>query len=152
VLPNDRPHQLKVFTNYTWSDLNLGVGITMGSGASLTSLASNPVYNNAGEIPVTTRGAGFQTVDGSKTRTPMDAQVDLHVDYRPTVAGRKRFTVGADVFNVFNRQAALNYDNWLETAFNTANPNFAQPTNGGGSSIPSFQAPLGVRVGVRYDW
>jgi hypothetical protein len=150
-LPNDRPQQLKVFTNYMVRDVNLGIGVTLGSGKTLTQLAANPVYNNAGEIPMTVRGAGFQTVDGFKSRAPMDAQVDLHADYRPSIAGQ-RFTVLADVFNLLNRQAALDYDNWYETAFGTLNPNRGYPTNGGGSSAPSFQAPLGIRLGIRYDW
>ena len=150
-LPNDRPHQMKVFTNYMVRDVNVGIGVTLGSGKTLTQLAANPVYNNPGEIPMTIRGAGFQTVDGFKSRAPMDAQIDLHADYRPSFSGQ-RFTILADVFNLFNRQAALDYDNWYETAFGTLNPNFGYPTNGGGSSSPSFQAPLALRLGVRYDW
>ncbi len=142
---------MKVFTSYMIGDVNLGLGVTTGSGKVLTALAANPVYNNAGEIPLTIRGDGFETVDGFKKRAPMDAQVDLHVDYRPTFGGQRLTFVG-DVFNLFNRQAALDYDNWSETAFQTLNPNFGYPTNGGGSTSSSFQAPLAVRLGVRYDW
>lgn len=150
-LPNDRPHQVKLFGSYMIADVNLGVGFTAGSGTVLTALAANPVYNNAGEIPMTVRGEGFETADGFKKRAPMDAQIDFHADYRPTIGGQ-RFTVLADVFNLFNRRAALNYDNWYETAFGTLNPNFGQPTNGGGSSQPGYQAPLALRLGVRFDW
>jgi hypothetical protein len=150
-LPNDRPHQVKLFTSYLLGDVNIGVGFTTGSGKVLTGLAANPVYNNAGEIPLTVRGEGFETVDGFKKRAPMDAQVDLHLDYRPTIAGQRLTFVG-DIFNLFNRRAALNYDNWYETAFGTLNPNYGYPTNGGGSSQPSYQAPFGVRLGVRFDW
>jgi hypothetical protein len=150
-LPNDRPHQVKLFGSYLIGDVNLGVGFTAGSGKVLTALAANPVYNNAGEIPMTIRGEGFETVDGFKKRAPMDTQVDVHVDFSPTFGGQ-RFTVIADAFNLFNRRTALDYDNWFETAFGTRNPNFGQPTNGGGSSSPSYQAPLGVRLGVRLDW
>jgi hypothetical protein len=57
-----------------------------------------------------------------------------------------------DVFNLFNRQIALDYDNWYETTVGTLNPNFGYPTNGGGSSAASFQPPLSVRFGARFDW
>ena len=100
---------------------------------------------------MTIRGEGFETVDGFKKRAAMDTQVDVHVDYSPTFAGQ-RFTVIADVFNLFNRRTALDYDNFYETAFGTLNPNFGHPTNGGGSSQSSYQAPLGLRLGIRYDW
>jgi hypothetical protein len=150
-LPNDRPHQVKIFSSYMLGPVNLGIGFTAGSGRVLTALAANPVYNNPGEIPMTIRGEGFDTSEGFKKRAPMDAQVDLHVDYRPTILGQ-RLTLLGDVFNVFNRQAALDYDNWYETAFETLNPNFGYATNGGGASTASYQAPLGVRFGIRYDW
>ena len=150
-LPNDRPHQVKLFGSYLIADMNIGVGFTAGSGKVLTALAANPVYNNAGEIPLTVRGEGFETEDGFKKRAAMDTQVDVHVDYSPTFGGQ-RFTVIADVFNLFNRRTALDYDNFYETAFGTLNPNFGQPTNGGSSSQPSYQAPLGLRLGVRFDW
>jgi hypothetical protein len=142
---------MKVFTSYMFGPVNLGLGVIAGSGRVLTQLAANPVYNNPGEIPMTVRGAGFQTVDGVKKRAAMDTQVDMHVDFRPTFLGT-RLTVLADVFNIVNRQAALDYDNWYETAFGTLNPNFGYPTNGGGSSQSSYQAPLAVRFGIRYDW
>ena len=58
----------------------------------------------------------------------------------------------ADAFNLFNRRIALDYDNFLETARGTANPNFGHPANGGGVSIPSFQAPFALRLGARFDW
>ena len=61
LLPNDRPHQLKLYGNYAWSAFNLGLGFNAGSGRSLTALASNPIYANAGEIPMTIRGEGMET-------------------------------------------------------------------------------------------
>ena len=80
-LPNDRPHQFKLYTNYAFGNLNTGLGLNVGSGRSLTALAANPGYTNSGEIPESLRGEGFETVDGFKTRTPTEFYVDLHVDY-----------------------------------------------------------------------
>src|SRR5262249_51083656 len=70
ILPLDRPHQGKIFGNYTWRDLNLGLGLNLSSGKPLTAFDPNPNYTNGGEIPDTPRGAGIRTVDGFKTRSP----------------------------------------------------------------------------------
>jgi hypothetical protein len=69
VLPNDRPHQVKIYGSYSLGSLNLGAGFNWGTGRSLTLLDSNPAYNNAGEIPDTLRGGGIQTSDGFLKRT-----------------------------------------------------------------------------------
>jgi hypothetical protein len=151
ILPNERPHQLKVYGNYVWRAVNVGVGMNAGSGRSLTALAANPVYTNAGEIPMTIRGAGFETVDGFRKRTPAEFTLDLHADYGVN-AGPRRLLLIADVFNVFNRRVALDYDNWYERTLGAINPNFGYPINGGAGSTPSFQAPLSVRLGARFDW
>jgi hypothetical protein len=151
VLPNDRPHQVKLYGNYIWNAFNFGLGFNAISGTSLTALAGNPAYANAGEIPLTVRGDGIQTVDGFKTRTPVEMAVDFHTDYNFQF-GTRRVTLLADIFNLFNRRAALNYDNWSEITFGSANPNFGQPVLGGGSSTSAYQAPLSVRFGARFDW
>jgi hypothetical protein len=150
-LPNNRPHQLKLYGNYTWSKFNLGMGLNAGSGRSLTALASNPVYANAGEMPLTIRGDGFQTRDGFRERTPAEVQFDLHGDYTLQFGGR-RVTLLGDIFNLFNRQAVTDYDNWVETTIGTNNPNFGYATNGGGSATSSFQTPFQARFGLRFDW
>jgi hypothetical protein len=47
ILPLDRPHQVKVFGNYTFPmGLGLGVGSTSVPGAQLTPLAANPNHAN----------------------------------------------------------------------------------------------------------
>jgi len=152
VLPNDRPHQVKVYANYTWGNLNLGAGFNWGSGASLTALAANPVYNNSGEIPLTLRGEGFTTVDGFMERAPDAVQLDVHADYTFKVNDTQRVVVLADVFNVLNRQEPAFYDNIAERSFGVANPNFGHPVSVGGGSSPSLQAPLAMRVGARFEW
>ena len=65
---------------------------------------------------------------------------------------KQRVVLMADVFNVFNRQTATNYDNYRDRGFQTFNPNLGLPVNGGNSSTPSFQAPRAVRVGARFEW
>ena len=150
-LPNDRPHQLKLYGNYLFRDFNLGLGFNAGSGMPLTALAGNPAYGNGGEIPMTIRGGGIETVDGFRERTPFEVTFDLHADYGFEFGGR-RFLVLADVFNLFNRQEPLDYDNWFERTPGTLNPNFGYPVNGGNGSTSSLQAPLSLRLGARFDW
>lgn len=152
ILPNDRPHQVKLYGNYTMGALNLGLGFNWGTGRSLTALASNPAYNNSGEIPETLRGGGIQTVDGFLERAPADTALDLHADYTVKMNDRQRLVFLADIFNLFNRQEPTDYDNYTEVSFGAANPNFGLPQNGGGASAPSFQAPLAVRFGVRFEF
>jgi hypothetical protein len=151
TLPNDRPHQLKLYGNYVFGAVNVGAGLNAGSGRSLTAMASNPVYANAGEIPMTLRGAGMDTVDGFRERTPAEVTLDLHVDYGLNFGGR-RLLLLADAFNLFNRRSATWYDYFYETTVGTLNPNFGQPVNGGSSSTTSHQAPFGLRLGARFDW
>jgi hypothetical protein len=154
VLPNDRPHQLKVYGSYAVGSLNLGVGLNFGSGTSLTQLAGNPAYGNSGEIPETVRGEGIDsTDDGFVERAAMDSQVDLHADYTIKIGDKaQRIVVMADVFNLFNRQATLNYDNYTENSTGNPNPNYGLPLNGGGASTPGFQAPMSIRLGARFEF
>jgi hypothetical protein len=152
ILPNDRPHQVKLYGNYLWGDFNLGAGLNVGSGKSLSALAGNLLYANAGEIPYDVRGSGIQSVaDGFVERSPTEFTFDLHADYGIRFAGR-RVLLLADVFNLFNRRVALDYDYYTERTAGVANVNYGQSLNGGNASSPSYQAPLSVRFGARFDW
>jgi hypothetical protein len=143
-LPNDRRHQFKVFGNKTFNmGLNLGIGLNIASGRPLTALAANPVYENAGEIPETPRGEGFQTEDGFKRRTSATSEVDLHADYAFRVAGRRLVLLG-DVFNLFNQRTPTDYDDYTESAFGVLNQDFGRRI--------AFQNPIAVRFGARFEF
>ncbi len=148
-LPNDRPHQVKVFGSYVWNRINVGAGINVGSGKGLTALAANPTYGIPGEIPMTLRGEGFDTSDGFKTRSPMETQVDLHVDYDIGLGGDAHLLLLADVFNLFNRQAPTDYNGFYESSGGVLNPNFGLPEVGGATT---YQAPLALRIGARLQF
>ena len=143
-LPLDRPHVIKLFGNYTFDmGLNLGVGLTMNSGAPLTALAANPDYDNGGEIPLTPRGGGFQTLDGFKTRTPFEYNTDMHADYAFKFGGRQ--PAGRAGRRVQPVQPAA-HDRATTTssssAFGVTNPNFGLPVSetGGGTAVPDAAA------------
>jgi outer membrane receptor protein involved in Fe transport len=152
ILPLDRPQQFKVFGQYLWGNLNLGLGLFAGSGAPLTPLTTSPVYGNGGEIPDAARGSGIQTVDGFKTRTPFQRQVDFQAAYDWKLGGERRVTLLADVFNLFDQQIVQGYDNFTSLTFGGGpNPNFGQPT----SQIlagPQIQTPRQIRIGARFSF
>jgi hypothetical protein len=152
LLPNDRTHQFKVYANYTYANLNLGLGINAGSGRLLTGLWANPNYANEGEIPDSVRGSGIQTVNGFLVRTPFLFQVDARVDYKIKLGKSQGITVMANIFNVFNRQEATDYDVFHDQGFKVPNPNFGQPTNGGVGAFTGFNTPRQIQLGARLEW
>jgi hypothetical protein len=155
-LPLDRTHQIKLFGNYAFNmGLNAALGIQLSSGKPLTPFAANPNinYQNGGEIPECARGCGIQTIDGFKERTPFTTDVSAHVDYGIRFNGTRRIVLLADVFNLFNRQTVLDYDNWTETTFGAENPNFGQPTTSVlGGNPPQLMTPRQIRVGARFEF
>lgn len=145
-LPTDRRHQIKVYGNYLmgWG-INLGLGLNLASGTPLTALAANPVYDSPGEIPETPRGGGFDTVDGFLERTPWLSTVDLHADYGlRLMSDRRQLLLTADVFNLFNRRTATDYDNYTEVSFRVPNPDFGR--------VLSYQSPITARIGLRLEF
>jgi hypothetical protein len=151
-LPNDRTHQVRLYGNYTLGDLNLGIGANFGSGRILTGLAANPAYNNAGEIPLTLRGGGLETLDGFLEGTKFETVINLHVSYTLRFGSAQRLMLIADVFNLFNNRNPLWYDVDLESSLGSNNPNYGQPSNGGSSSAPGYRRPAQLRLGARFEW
>jgi len=157
ILPLDRPHQGKLFANYAFPwGLNLGAGINLSSGKPLTPLDPNPNtnYQNGGEIPDAPRGSGIQTVDGFKARTPFQSQVDFQAAYHLKLGGRNRIALMADIFNLFNQQTVLDYDNWTAVTFGAPrNPDFGLPVSSLFAGNPAqFQTPRQIRFGARFEF
>lgn len=143
-LPNDRPHQVKLFGNYRFDlGLNVGLGLQLGSGRPLTAFAASPTTGNAGNIPEGPRGSGVQTADGFKERTPAEFAFDLHFDQALKMGGQ-RLVLVADVFNVLNLQRVLTYDSLTESRIRVANPDYGVRTG--------LQDPRQVRLGIRYEF
>jgi hypothetical protein len=151
-LPNDRPHQLKLYGAYAWRGLTTGLALRAGSGAPLTALAANPYYGNPGEIPETLRGAGIQTLDGFRRRGPAEVILDLHLDYTFRLGGTRRLLLIADAFNLLNSRDPLTYDTFTEVELGVANPDFGKPAGFGGSQQTAFETPRQVLLGARFQW
>ena len=131
--------------------MSLGAGLDISSGAPLTPFAANPNYTNGGEIPEGPRGSGIQTIDGFRTRTPFQSLVSLQASYQIRLRGTRNFTVLADVFNLFNTQTVLMYDQWTQLTGPADNPDFGKPiTQVLGGAPPQFQTPRQVRLGARF--
>jgi outer membrane receptor protein involved in Fe transport len=146
---------VKLFGSYEApKGVNLGVGLNLSSGAPLTGMAAHPLYSNGGEIPATPRGDGIQTVDGFATRTPFLTQLDVQASYKLKLGRRgDDLTLLADVFNLFDSEKALTYDQWTELSFGVPNPDFGKPeTQVILGAPPQFQDPLQVRVGARFSF
>jgi outer membrane receptor for ferrienterochelin and colicin len=156
LLPNDRTHQAKLYTSYSLSNLNLGLGVNLGSGSPLTAFAANPAYDSSGEIPLAERGTGIDTLDsnlnpaGFRTRVDPDIRFDAHVDYTLKF-GTQRLILLADVFNLFNRQVPTNYDTSTELSFQAPNPDTGTAKNPAGT-LAAFSTPRQVRLGARFEW
>ncbi len=151
-LPLDRPHQIKVFGNYSFDmGLNVGTGLVLSSGRPLTALAANPSYTNSGEIPETPRGEGIATSEGFRTRTPFLYDLSLHADYGFRFAAERRVVLIADVFNVLNTNRITDFNNYTETSFGSLNPDFGQPYSAV-LGLPAFQTPRQFRLGARVEF
>jgi Carboxypeptidase regulatory-like domain len=123
-LPLDRAHDVKLYGTYGLDmGLSVAVGLELESGAPLTAFAAHPVYDDGGEIPLTRRGAGFQTSDGFRTRTPWTKPVNAEVAYRVGL-GRSNLLLVADAFNLFDSQTILGYDSFSDLQFGVPNPDF----------------------------
>ncbi len=142
VLPNNRTHQIKFYSNYQWKAFNFGASWLIQSGTPLTPLAAHPAYGNAGEIPTSPRG--------SLGNTPVTFPLDLHADYTYKMGETKRFKLIADVFNVFNQTRLTAINTWTESAPGTANPDYLKP----GTNISSnpYQTPFYARLSARFEF
>ena len=117
---------------------------------SWTALAALAPYDNDSEIPMTPRGGGFDTVDGFKTRTSFESQLDLQASYALNF-GTRKLTLIADVFNVFNTRRVTDYNAAIEQSFGVANPDYGTPTSQNVAG-QQFQAPFQARIGARFAW
>ena len=150
-LPLDRPHAFKAYGHYAvTAAVAFGMALNANSGKPLTALAANPNYSNGGEIPLGPRGSGLETVDGFRTRTPFEFQLDAQASYVVRVGGR-RLTLLADVFNLFNLKRVQDYDAWTELGLGVPNPDFGKPVSQL-SEGPAFQAPFALRIGARFEF
>jgi hypothetical protein len=97
--------------------------------------------------------AGCDACGGRRTRAPSLVTVDLHLDYTVKVCKNQRVILSGDAFNLLNNQDPASYDNYTQTSFPDANPNFGLPIQAGfGGNPASYNFPLSIRLGARFEF
>jgi len=173
-LTSERQHQVKLNGSYQLSSgplngLNVGLSTYWYSGRPLTAYGYSFAYHN---------WEYYLTPRGSLGRGPSDWEASLHVNYPIEVGSKAKLDAIADVFNLFNRQAAIeldqtynlvsdgpcagipdglcNGDGGLVTQGNTltpvarlANPRQTATNPGFLRKGTNFTQPRSVRLGVR---
>jgi hypothetical protein len=141
-LNTDRRNVGNLYGSYTVSNglfrkLTGGVGLRGQTGTPISRLASHPVYQNVGEIPIGGRGT-FGT-------TPTTLQLDTHLDYPITFGDKGSLKLAFDGFNVTNSQFVKIVNQNIDTGFLAgADPTFNSPT--------SYQRAFYGRFSVRYEF
>ncbi len=142
VLPSDRRHQIKLFSNYQWKALNFGLAWKIESGTPISELDAHPAYDNAGEVPIGGRG--------KLGRTPWDFPFDAKVEYLVKMGENKRLKFGADLFNLFNSTRVFRVDQWAQLNGGVKNPDFLKPDNQN-FSYP-YLVPFHARLSARFEF
>jgi hypothetical protein len=156
VLPTDRTHQIKLFGNYTYKNLNFGLSWQIISGAPITKLLDHPVYLNQGEVPVCRDGTFNCSPRGAFGRMPWQYPLDFHADYTYKLKEKVNVKFLADMFNLFNT-TFVQYTTQAAEITNqpgTPNPDFLKPggTNSLGQTRDAYTRPFYARLGVRFEF
>jgi hypothetical protein len=123
--------------NGMFRKLTGGIGLRGQTGTPISRLASHPVYQNVGEIPIGGRGTAGTT--------PTALQLDTHLDYPFSFGDKGSLKLAFDGFNVTNSQFVKIVNQNIDTGFQSgADPTFRSPT--------SYQRAFYGRFSVRYEF
>ncbi|TKB57627.1 TonB-dependent receptor [Ferrimonas aestuarii] len=156
-LPNDRRHQFKIYGLYQVTDeIAITANISAASGTPLSCNGYIPLdgmteadqnsfsrYSASSFYCVNDQGEPELTNRGDYGETDWTYNVDMGINYVPAWAD-DRLTLKMDVFNLFNFDEAIEYNQQkdLERGSPVQNPNFLAPTE--------FQSPRYFRFTARY--
>jgi len=148
LLPNDRKHQIKAYGFYQVTDeLSVGGNLLLASGRPKNCIGNLPESYYLADNPATGYDSEFFFCNGQPAprgsfgRLPWDIRLDMNVAYSPTFL--KGLVLKADVFNVFNRQAAQN----MTETYNSGN--VVNPLYG---NIISYTSPRSMRFTAEYNY
>ncbi|MDX1382741.1 MAG: hypothetical protein R3190_03800 [Thermoanaerobaculia bacterium] len=155
-LPNDRPHQLKLYGAYDW-DFGLRAGFFAQhlDGTPVSKLGAHPRYGP---------GARYVVPRGTAGRTPDLTTLDLHLEAPIRVGAGKELVLFLDVFNATDEQVAIVVDENWSYAFGSSDgvAECGGPGTGPGTSCPDgnpawgaplrFHQPRAMRLGARWSW
>ena len=133
--------------------LGIGVGLNLSSGAPLTPLAANPNYTNGGEIPKHRAARASRRSTASRRERRSRPTSTRKLSYMLNLGGSRNITLLADVFNLFDTQTVLMYDQWTQLTGPAPNPDFGAPiTQVLAGAPPQFQTPRQIRLGARLSF
>ncbi len=81
---------------------------------------------------------------GSLGRTNDSVNINLHGGYKLTLPKRMLMKFNVDVFNLFNEQQPVAFDDNIEVTAATLNPNYGR--------ITGYQSSRTIRVGAAFEW
>lgn len=145
-LNTDRRHSGNFYGSYVipsglLRNLTTGIGFRGSSGIPITPLGAHPVYQNAGEIPLSPRG--------SLGREPTSFQLDTHSDYPISMGEKYKLKLAFDMFNVTNSRFLTAKDQDTALSFTALvgpvnNVDFLKPL--------SFQRAFNARASIRFEF
>ena len=149
LLPNHRGHNFKLFGSYQVTD-----NFLVGANASLTSprkfgcIGRHPVsYDpSSGQYdPANLYGAesfycdGQLTPRGSVFESDWNKTLDVSFRYNLPIESKLKYTLRADIFNIFNFKSALDFEERGDQDNGSPEPNYRKPLG--------YQTPRYVRLG-----
>jgi hypothetical protein len=157
LLPNDRQHQIKAFGFYEITpQFTVGGNLSIQSGRPKGCLGWDPNPNSdpdsaqVGPSPNygvehfcfgTTADKNVPAPRGSMGRLPWTKTLDLNLVYRPEVL--KDLSLKLDVFNVFNTQSVLKYNEQYNSGSGTISTLY--------NSVSSYSAPRSMRLTAEFN-
>ena len=130
--------------------LNLSLGLELESGAPLTAFAAHPVYDSGGEIPLTMRGAGFQTSNGFRTRTPWTKPVNAGASYNVKIGSSNLRS--SPMRSMSSTRRRTSNTTASPSSIRRAEPGLRRGRRVGVVSGQQLATPRQFRVGVRYEF
>ena len=141
-LPNDRRHTIKVYGTYALENgLRFSSNVFWQSGRPRNCFGVHPTDEFAYDYGASSHFCQGEGVPrGSLGNTPDVMKVDLNAQYAMEF-GRTDILWSLDVFNVFNSQNPLIYNEFGDTAGGTPDPDY--------NKIRQYQSPRALRLSMR---
>ena len=128
LLPQDRPHSLKIDGFYTF---DLGKDNVLTIGARVRAVSGTP-ENALGGHWLYGPNESFLLPRGTMGRSPFDHGIDLHVSYGRRLSKTVTAEAFADIFNIYNSQAGFAVDETYAPNYRSdGTPSFVNPISGG---------------------
>jgi outer membrane receptor protein involved in Fe transport len=146
LLPNHHLHEFKAFGAYQLTpSVSVGGNLIVQSPKHFGCIGNNPTDMFAAAYGAASwYCGGVLTPRGSQFTADWQVQFDASARYRLPGKWAKNAVARVDVFNLFDQQAKLDFDEFGDLSTGGPNPNYRQ--------ILAYQAPRYVRLGLDVSW